>query len=298
VAHSARGVELPLHLFVPYCTIDWYGKGYLSAALAVPHTLWNVETVGPFWRRGWDARTEGQGVQKPGRDRFLTVEDGEDVASDVNQVSEVAAVKNFLRITPTKVVFVAITLGFLYVAGLYVEGLRMQSSVFDSDFGDLVNRNLLAPWQPDQERFAIMSGIWCAPGTDAGWPKTRSRCALVGGAVQGCSPFTYGRSCAVIGTPKVFFDDPHFRESLRVALSDLCAVFRQQGVRSRTAPTLPRIYDTLGCSSRRPVSLDVYIRVRDSNVTPPYTIQPGSTLVAAAYFSARSKDITLLSTGN
>jgi hypothetical protein len=122
-------------------------------------------------------------------------------------------VGNLFRGTLGKAILIAAGVGLLYLASAYVEGIRFQMSGFAGDFGQLVNRNLLAPWQADED-FHIWTGKWCTPGKGPDWPRTRSQCAFVGGAVAGCSIFTYGRSCAVIGMPKVYFDDEHFRESL------------------------------------------------------------------------------------
>jgi hypothetical protein len=186
--------------------------------------------------------------------------------------------------------------GLLYLAWAYINGIWLQMSNFTSDFGQLVNRNLLAPWQPDED-FFIWTGRWCAPGSDRDWPKTRKECAFLGAAVAGCSALTYGRSCAVISVPKIYFDDPSFRQSLRVALANLCAAFatpRDEPMRAR----LPGIYYHLGCGDDRAVSLSVYINVLDIKIEPPYAVHippPFPKRVAVAYFSAWSKQISLVS---
>jgi hypothetical protein len=99
----------------------------------------------------------------------------------------------------------------------------------------------------------------------------------------------------VIGVPKVYFDDEHFRESLRIALSDLCAAFPPS---TQYRPRRPYMYDTLGCADGRAASLSVYINVRDTRIEPPYNIDiqtPGAKLVAVAYFSASTKQVTIIS---
>src|SRR5262245_47945868 len=107
-------------------------------------------------------------------------------------------VGNLFRGTLGKVIFLAVGVGLLYLVWAYAEGIRFQMSGFSGDFGQLVNRNLLAPWHTDGESY-ISAGTWCAPGDGPDWPRTRSQCSFVGGGVAGCSIFTYGRSCAVIG---------------------------------------------------------------------------------------------------
>lgn len=193
------------------------------------------------------------------------------------------------------VIFPVAGIGLLYLASAYVGGIQYQMSGFYGDFAQLVNRNLLAPWEPGEE-FRIRAGKWCAPGIGPDWPRTRSQCAFVGGAVDGCSIFTYGRSCAVIGVPRIYFDDQHFRESLRIALTNLCAVF-PLGTQYRLRR--PSLYDSLGCTDGRGASLAVYIHVSNSVVEPPYTIRIPPLVapkrVALAYFSAWTKQISLIS---
>jgi hypothetical protein len=198
-----------------------------------------------------------------------------------------------------KLLLVAVVAGgLLYLVAAYIEGVRYQMSGFYGDFGALVNRNLLGAWEGG-EPFPIRTGKWCEPGSEPDWPSTRSQCSFVGGAVDGCSMFTCGRSCAVIGVPATYFDDPHFREALRVALSDLCAIFH--GAHRRPRPLRPGegLYHSLGCASGGAASLSVYIHVSDSKVEPPYRIQiplnAGPRRVALAYFSAWTRQITLIS---
>jgi hypothetical protein len=204
------------------------------------------------------------------------------------------------RITLGTVILIAVAAGLLHLAWTYIQGIRFQMSGFSTDFGDLVNRNLLAPWRPDQEGFLIRTGMWCPPGTEPGWPKTRRQCAFVGGGIRGCSVLTYGRSCAVIGVPETYFRDPHFRESLRVALSNLCAAFPVAAPTEPTRRRLPDIYHILGCSGGRSVSLSVHIEVKDFWVAPPYKIRTdiSSQITAIAHFSARTKEITMVSGPN
>jgi hypothetical protein len=102
---------------------------------------------------------------------------------------------------------------------------------------------------------------------------------------------TYGRSCAVIGVPAIYFRDPHFRESLRIALGNLCAAFPPS---ARTKlDKLPNIYHVLRCSSGRPASLSVHIDIKDWKLEPPYIIEinPSVRRVATAYFSADTEEL-------
>ena len=204
--------------------------------------------------------------------------------------------RNRFRLTRGRMmILLAVALGLLWLVGAYIKGVQFQISGFHHDFSTLVNRNLLGPWE-DGESFQIRSDKRCAPGTEPGWPRTRWRCTFVGGGVQGCPILTYGRSCAVIGVPKTLFDAPHFRESLRVALSDLCAVFRERG-----RPWQPGDHYLLyrGCDHGRAVSFNVYINVHDSVVEPPYTIDIRSHVprkrLAVYYFSSWTKNITMIS---
>lgn len=208
--------------------------------------------------------------------------------------SMLKAAGHLFRGTLGKIILAAVGVGLLYLAWAYVEGIRYQMSNFAGSFELLVNRNLLAPWHAD-EKFYLEGDKWCAPGTGPHWTKTRRQCTFVGGAIAGCSVFTYGRSCAVIGVPKVYFDDQHFRDALRIALSNLCLAF-PPGTQYRASR--PLLYDAFYCQEGKPISFSVYINVRDNKVEPPYNINarlPGPRLVAKWYFSAWSGQITLIS---
>jgi hypothetical protein len=192
--------------------------------------------------------------------------------------------------TLKRAILVTSIVGVFYFAWAFYQGVRLQLSGFYSDFAKVVNSNLL--WEIS-EGYSIGGKTWCAPGNGPDWPKERSQCVFVGGAIAGCSVLTFGRSCAVIGVPKTYFDNAHFRESLRVALSNLCAVFNAPK-RARQ----PYIYFTLGCGGNRSVSLSVYIDVMDIAVEPPYNIEIRSspaTLLTRAYFSAWTHQITMIS---
>jgi hypothetical protein len=192
--------------------------------------------------------------------------------------------------TLKKAILLLSIVAVLYIAWAFYQGIRLQLSGFSSDFAEAVNRNLL--WDTG-ERSPNAGRTWCAPGNEPDWPKARSQCSFVGGGIAGCSTLTFGRSCAVIGVPKIYFDDLHFREALRVALSDLCAVFDVQ-----KRPWQPTIYFALGCAYGGHASLSVYIYIRDITIEPPYHIKliPSTPRPSAqAYFSAWTKQITMIS---
>lgn len=198
-----------------------------------------------------------------------------------------------IRITFRGVLWTGLLLSIVYSIGAYSYGAFLELTNFNHQFGTLINRNLLSDWNPKQEQFNIITDNMCVPGNGENWPKMRDKCLFLFAGFGKCSRFTYGRSCAQISIPKIYFDDPSFRNALRFALTDVCATFKTAGI-GGVVNDRPDIYSILKCDGDAKVSLSIYISVTNRKVEPPYWIeQKQSDTVGAAYFSARTGEITI-----
>jgi hypothetical protein len=184
----------------------------------------------------------------------------------------------------------------LYLSLSYMYGLFLEMTTYGTDLSEAVNRNLLAPWEPDKEPFSITSRSNCSVGSGPGWPRTRKNCFFVGNwGPEPCSPFSYGRTCATVSVPSFYFDDSDFREALRSALQDLCAVFKAPAAAAHLAHTgdLPMSARGIGCSTTGSLSLSIYIVILDGVGDPPIRFREGVTKIASTmYFSATAREIT------
>ena len=198
-----------------------------------------------------------------------------------------------IRLTFRGVMSTGLLLTYVYGIGVYSYGAFLEMTNFNHQLGTLINRNLLSDWDPQKEQFYIITDNVCVPGQGDGWPKMRDKCLFLSAGFGQYSRFMYGRSCAQISIPKIYFDDINFRNALRIALSDVCATFKVVGF-NVASNKRPDIYDMLRCASDAKVSFSIYILVTDKKIEPPYWVeQKKSNTVGEAFFSARTGEITI-----